>query len=467
MRHVLSLTLLVLATDHGALAVAMDQTPKTMPAVTEKASDDWFENAIAEAANDRKYLMVVVFAPGTDEWTTFNTESLGDERVVNWVQDRANIERISIESTEGRAFSERFGLTRWPSWVIFSSDGRELGRQVGAVDAARVLGRLNASVQSDAVRGKAGAHGWSGEDVLLNLMDVAGEMTNDGSYAQALDYLTWCMDHRVARSPTFAIAHLGDLIEKMATLGRRYEPAETELSRRISKAELDSIRTERPNVFGYYIIKYGHLALDREERAIAFYDRLRKRWPGSNNSAAFATLIYGPLLKAKRYRALAPTVADTDNVDVFLDEARRSGRPAQEVHDLLSGRFEILLGLGKNDDARSLAQKIFAYDKSAAAYVGLAEGAFRSGRSTDTHINYARQGYLLSEGKDARAVIVLAKLMAQKTAKDPDAIDLVRNALKTKFEQADVSALTQCLYDIQSDKIPRRGKINARIRKDR
>ncbi len=446
---------------------AATASAQNAPAIAPKKPANPFTEALARARQERRYLLVSITKDDDEAGTAFNSKTLGHDLIKNWTDHRATILKLSDSDPVAKKLAKQYKIDRSPALLIFASDGTQLGKQVGDSNPERLMKVIAASIRNRAIRGDAGIHSWSGEDVVLNIMDRADALTDKGEYDKALEELNWCMDHPAIHSPLFPVRHMEKLCKTFAKLSQKHPPAKKAFRLRLSRAEFLSLEKERPNVHALYLIKYGFSALDREDKILLHFDRLKGKYPGSHAVSAFADLIYEPLLNAKRYTDLKHTVEDPENVDTFLGESQRTQRSREEVRRLIAARYEILRGLGKSRQADGLAYKVIAYDDSPEAHLALAAAALRSTHSTDKDIEHARTAYLKMEGNNIEAVMTLAKLIAQKTAKDPEAEQIVRLALTRFKDESDLRTLTQCLYDIQSGKIPSRKKANARTARPR
>lgn len=426
------------------------------PAAVSPSEPNAFDQALARAKQEKKYLFVIVLSREDETSRRFDEATLKAPEVVAWMQHKAVLLRLYDDEPIGRNFATTHGMDTLPTLVILASDGRELGRQVGFASASRFLIKVRGAIGSRSIRGKPGIHGWSGEDVVVGTMKRAAKLTAEGKYADALEEYQWCFEHRATRSPVFPVTHLPDLVDGFVALAKVYEPAGKELERKLAKAAADSLKSERPNVQAYYFLKYAYVAQGREDELVRHYDRLRKRYGNGSAPASFARLIYEPLLHARRYEALRETVADPESVDMFLDEARQSHRSSVEVRRLLANRYEILLGLGETRDAKEVERKVLAYDQSAGSYLDLASAALRSGRSTDEHILLARKAHDLFGRKNHHATVVLARLLAARRPRDAEALRMLRDALEHVDSEADRREMEQCIEDIRFNRVPLR-----------
>ncbi len=458
MRRTILVTVLLAAV--GMRAHAQQPAHAT---ITPTSEPDPIADALARAHKDRNYLWVAVCGDSNaKDCRHFDEQTLSAASVKSYMEHRVTLLELDAGTPAGQRFVTQHGIDVLPTVLVLANSGQVLGKSVGDTPPNRFLRVVSAAIQSDAIRGAEGMRSWAGEDVVLKTSDHGAALVAEAKYEEADREYTWCLDHRATRSSMFPVVHLEKLVQRVVALGKVYEPTMKAFLRRLSDAEFASLEHSRPNVYALYLLKYGYLSLDREDKLITHYDRLRQRYPGGNAAPAFATLIYGPLLHARRYEALKRTVSDTEEVALYLQGTRANNVDKSETRKLLAGRYEILLGLGRMKPAKDLAQQMFTYDRSAETYLEFAEAAFRSGHSMDENIAQARSAYDLTEAKSLRAVIVYAKLLAQKTTHSPEAVQVLQQAVRTFDAMTDKNVLTQCLYDVQSGKILPRNSVTAR-----
>ena len=410
-------------------------------------------DALGRAKDEARYLLVVVVNKDDATAASKVGRILSDRNVVEWLEHRAILLELNVGDPGVKQFVDQQQIDTLPAILVLSNNGRELGRQTSPTDAARFVTRINAATQSNAIRTKAGVSSWAGEDVIMRLVHRGRALTAEGQHDEALREFTWCLNHRATHSPLFPATHLEELVEGAVELASQYDPAMKMFRLRLSQAERKSLQSARPHVYSLYLVKFGHLAMGREDKVVGHYDRLLKRWPADTHAELFARIIYGELLSARRYKAIAHTVADPAEIDQLLLESRRNHRDISEAQHVVAGHYEVLLGLGRSRDAEVLVEKMVKYDSSAGTYLALAAAALRSGRATDVNISQARKAYRLTKLKRREAVIVLASLLAQRRAYDAEAIQLLKAAQAELTAKDDQAALSECLRAIQLDEI--------------
>lgn len=434
---------------------AMQPQSDPSPAPAKTAPDNPFDQALSRAKTERKYLVVVVLDKDCPDCDRLAAETLKDADVAKWLEQRAVVLQLSRAESVGENFATSHAVNDFPAVLVFAGDGLELGRQAGYFTPSRFLIKMNAVIESDAIRGEGGLRNWAGEDVVLGAIDRAASLTAEGKHEEALKEYVWCFEHRAAHSPLFVAMNLHRLVAGLADLAQKHGPAKQELLDRLAAAEQETLTKERADTFGLYLIKHGYLALGDEAKIVSHYDRMKARFPKGAGAPAFARLIFEPLLHARRYEDLRPAVDAPEHVDVYLDESRKLRRPPEEVRRLLGTRYEVLLGLGDHEEAETVASKLMGYDQnSPKSLTALAAAAMRSGRAGDPHVAMARKAYLATDGKDLLTVQTLAMLLGQRNPRDDEAQNLLVNAIKAATNEPERKVLGDCLRDIQAGRIP-------------
>jgi len=415
-----------------------------------KSAKDPFSAAVAEAKHERKYLLVVINEDDCQQCAAFESKTLRDPKISAWCDLYAVVLTLNNSTEFGRTFATQHRVHTFLTVLFMVSDGREIGRRVGFMEPARFQTRIDEVIHGDAIRSDALVGPWAGEDVLEAAMDRAASFMLDRKYPEALEQYMWCLDHRAAHSNYFLNSKFQQLIQHIARLGEKYPPAREALEDRIAAAEKETVTYRRATTYLFYLIKFGHIALGEEEKIVAHYDVMKEQLPDSASTAAFGKINYGPLLRAKHYRDLQYSVDDESEVDTILARGEQSGDNGAEVRKLLIARYEVLLGLGKDSEARDVADAFLRFDNSVASYVRLAEAGERTGRITNDLLRYARRAYLYSQQKNAHAAIVLAKLLEREKAGNAQTMRVLNDSLKAVTSDAAKAALRQCIAEIEN-----------------
>jgi len=411
---------------------------------------DPFVAAVAKAKNERKYLFVVVNQDDCPRCATLESKTLHDPKVTAWCDLYALVVSINSSTEFGRAFATEHRVQSFPTVLFMASDGREIGRLAGFMKPGRFQIKINEVINGDTIRTDALAGPWSGEDVLEAAIDRAASLVSDRKYADALAQYAWCLDHKAAHSNYFLNSKFQHLMRQVVALGEKYPPARKDIEDRIAMAERETVYHRRATTYLFYLIKYGYTALGEEEKIVAHYDVMKDQLPDSASTAAFGKIIYGPLLRAKHYQDIQYSVQNTGELDTILEREQETGKSDPETKKILLARYEVLLGLKKDSEARDVSDRFLKLDNSTSSYIRLAEAGERSGRVTNDLLRFARRAYLYSGRKNVHSSIVLARLLEREKANNPQAMQILNESLEAATADVAKKALQSCITEIQN-----------------
>ncbi len=407
-----------------------------------------YEDAIVLATQQHKYLLVAVYEKGCPDCLKLDTDVFKDPEFVKWAADKANILRLYREDPIGRNFSIAHAIEQIPTVLIMANDGRELGREVGFQKAHRFLRRINIAIQSRKIATKGDAV-WAGQDVVLSIMRKAGRLASEGQHEAAFEEYLWCINHRATHAPMFSATYLQDLIDGIAALGEEYAPATEELRKRYDEARRVTLQEKYADIYALYMLRYGAEALGEPEALVPHYDRMKGYWPDSVQVSLLSRLIFEPLLKARRYAEIAYSVERPEDVDLYLEESRSMKRDLTEMCKVLGSRYEVLLGLGRDREARELAAKFSRHYNDVKVYTALATASLHSGQAIRDNVLYARKAFVLQKGRDADATILLALMLTKLDPNDEEAPRILKSAMRRSKDATEAAKLGDVLRAIE------------------
>ncbi len=407
------------------------------------------EDDLRQAVDQRRYLLVAVSRDDCPDCEKFETEALQIQTVRDWVDRFGILVRVNSNDPDAQEFVKAHQIFEFPTLLIMASDASELGRREGFTAASHLLTVIYAAINGEHIRGATMWEPWAGDDVVLGVMERAAKNTAGRLFEEALADYKWCLDHNAARSSIFVQKQLPKLITGLLHLAERYPPARKELSDRAMVAEHE-IAQSRFKAFNFYVVKLAYEALGQPEKIIAFYDFLNRQTPEGSAVKAFRRIIFEHLLNADRYKDIRYAVEDPDEIDQYEEQWGEKGPNKNEVRLLYSTRYRIFLGLGKDSEATEIANRLISIDPGAQTYQALAEAGFDSGRFTDEILQYARAAHRMTGGLDAKAVMVLARLLARQSPNSPEAIRIINKGIEQAATENSKKALQECLAEIDA-----------------
>jgi tetratricopeptide (TPR) repeat protein len=415
------------------------------------AAPEAYTKALGRAAEERKYLFVLFVkddCPECDRFEEYTFESPAHEDWWNWYAVGV---KLNMSDPAVAELAEKMSVETIPTMVFLTNKGNVLGRAVGTDGYMRFALHRKAAIQGKQITSDVVFAPWEGEDVVVAAMKRADRKFLSGDLDAAYRLYSWALDHNVARSASFNGQYLERLITQMVRLGKYYPPALEKIERAIAEAEKNLLGCRSMKAFDLNVIKFGYSALGREEEIVAFYDKLKATLPNSAQLAAFAQIIYEPLLNARRYKDLRYSVSDPEELSHFMFEVGRGVHKPPEVRKLLSCRYEVLLGLGEDERAAEVAKELLRFDDSPASYLALAQAGYRTGRHLRETVQYARRANILYAGKNPRAVMTLARVLAESEKTRDEAIALLRRTIKMSNSERVKEELDACLGEVLTD----------------
>lgn len=215
------------------------------------------------------------------------------------------------------------------------------------------------------------------------------QLAREGQYQEALTEFLWCYDEGMRLVPSLEGIRGSFLLGDISRLAKSYSPARDALTARRSDAEREMI-TGPQALTATRDFAALNTALGEEAATLSYFDRLPTDDP--RRSLLNGLPIYGQLVENKRY-AEATDAMPYAKVDRLLDLATRPSFSAklsperqiehrQEVITMTVRNFEVLVGAGNLDAAKSFAAKLLRYDQSSATLLQLQRAAARAGRPT-------------------------------------------------------------------------------------
>jgi thioredoxin-related protein len=99
---------------------------------------DW-ANMLATAKQNKKPFWVDVYTTWCSPCKKMAKETFTDEEVVKFVKDNFLAYKIDAEKGEGETIAEKYNVEAYPTILIFSAEGKLLGREVGYMDSERFV----------------------------------------------------------------------------------------------------------------------------------------------------------------------------------------------------------------------------------------------------------------------------------------------------------------------------------------
>jgi RNA polymerase sigma factor (sigma-70 family) len=246
-------------------------------------------------------------------------------------------------------------------------------------DGAKLLGALDS-----AAAGKAAAAAEPRVPITHDYVESrykhAQALAKNGQNEEALKEFLWCYDEGMAPLPEYTGVRQSYLLEMIAKLGEKYPPALAALRERRDQTE-QRLQASANDFAATMSFASLNRVLKEGNRTLQFYDQLPAKDP---RKQVFGMMVYEDLTTAQRYRDATqamPYQQMNSMVDAFTTSPAASLRPAQraEVAEDTAKFVEVLAGTGDLVHARTLADRLLAYDGSVETKTILQQHATRAG----------------------------------------------------------------------------------------
>lgn len=108
-----------------------------------------FSRAVVKARNGNKKVFLNAYTPWSKGCRTMAEQVFTNDRVADFCNASfINIE-LDMEKGEGRVLAEKYGITAYPTFLVFDKDRNEVCRVVGVMDAASFLEKLKAGLNPE------------------------------------------------------------------------------------------------------------------------------------------------------------------------------------------------------------------------------------------------------------------------------------------------------------------------------
>jgi thiol-disulfide isomerase/thioredoxin len=448
-----------------------------------------YEQALAEAAKQNKWVMIDFYTTWCPPCKKLDEITWRDPKVIDWLTSNTIALKIDAEAEE--AIARKHGIDAYPTMVLIDPTGRQRGSIIGFVPPEAFLAEAGAYLagKDDVAIAREKLEG-EGEDNPMARQEFAGRLARAEKHEEALENFLWCYDHGLEHDPSYVGVRSSFLLGEIATLGESYPPAldalrtRRDAGERILLQHLDPVkygdppapaRTPQPSLTDilHAVVSPGgndprrayNEALAFHElaamnhyvgdpaRTMTLFETIRADYPQSPLLPMAVTMLFEDLAKAHRYaeidgamdlvREAEQAIGEDGRVVAFLKmQSGADEASAAQMNEMLAYHrarlsqqvamfYEVLLGVGRAEDAERVAQRMLELDASEATYNNLAWGAFLCGKANEKGLEHAQKAMALSRGMEAAVVDTYVRLLAQagKTEEAGQAIEEARSRI--------------------------------------
>lgn len=257
-------------------------------------------------------------------------------------------------------------------------------------DNAKLLAAVAAAKASGVVKVLEEAAPITAQTIVERLKRI-GALTAEGKNEEALREYIWLLDVGMVRVPEFRLTryqNVASLMQQFLAERANYAPAREFLRQRQGELEQQfrAGREDSPDA-AQQIVDFGSInrAMKEEERTLAAFDSLPAN---DGRRRMFGSFVVEQLIDARRYaeaaefRTYSDMLGKIERQEGMMRQGQIKGfTVAREPFLATMGRnFEVLAGIGALADARTLAERLFAFDGSAETRARVQQHLERAGQ---------------------------------------------------------------------------------------
>ena len=424
-----------------------------------------FDAARKLAAKEKKWVFIDFYTTWCMPCKMLDRSTFTDPWVQKWLKEHTV--PLKIDAEREVALAAKYKIQFYPTMTFLNPDGSEFERISGFLPPEEFKKAAQGLEKGMTALDRARQQVKADPDNPMARMELAQLLSMKGKYEEAFKTYIWSLDHDAEKEPELEGMRTSYLVSAILDLGTSYPPAREEVIRRRDLAEKRILKGKgNPADIGLYIS--ANAGLDDAQRSLNTYDRLAAKEETSEAARSFIPFLFDSLLEAGRYATIAQSMDIMSRVDQELQMATMelpltmTDLPAEEIAEIkqmqrqftvrtLANYYQVLLGLGRTEDARRVAQKVLAFDDSAETYNSLAWSAYLSGKPTRENLKQAQRAWELS-GKNSVAVLDTLVRVMHLLGQTDKAIEMCEKELAGNIPDRDAAMLRMCLADLRNAK---------------
>lgn len=354
-----------------------------------------FEKALEQAKKEKKLVFVDFFTTWCGPCKMLDKTTWQDPKVIRWLTE--NTIPLKIDAEKEVELAKRYGVRAYPTMVFIKPDGKILDTIIGYHPPEKFLPKavayLSGKSSVDMAREELKGH----ENDPSYRLRYAGALVDHGEKDKALAELLWCFDSGPKYDPKFREGGLLRVAMYLSSLSKQSDAAKKALL--VRRDQIEKQFATNPNERHLVnLLSVMNRGLNQPERMLAFYDELKAKGDSSKTARrGIGPLVFTSLIEAKRYQDVLDNTGDLTNrfeaseavfqrqsleLTVRLSKEERI-RQLDKIRQSIFGHFgslyEALVGVGRFEEADTLAQKLAKFDNRPETLTLLMNHAVRAG----------------------------------------------------------------------------------------
>jgi thioredoxin 1 len=354
-----------------------------------------FEKALEKAKNEKKLVFVDFFTTWCGPCKMLDKTTWQDPKVIQWLTE--NTIPLKIDAEKEVALAKRYGVRAYPTMVFIKPDGKILDTIIGYHPPEKFLPKavayLSGKSSVDLAREELKGH----ENDPSYRLRYAGALVDQGQTEKALNELLWCFDKGPKIDPSFRDGGWLRVTMYLSSLSKQSDAARKALVARRDQVERQFVATPKDTIL-VNLLSVMNRGLDQPQRMLAFYDELKAKGESTKIArGAIGPFVLRPLLEARRYQEIldnsgntinqfetSETIFQKQSIELGLRLSREERiRQLEKIRRSLvthyATLYEALVGVGRIEEAETLARKLAQFDNRPETLTLLMNHAVRAG----------------------------------------------------------------------------------------
>ncbi len=395
-----------------------------------------------ESAQQAERLVLVYFSePDNVQCDALREQTWSDDAVQRWLG--ANV--VSVELTADKSAEVRADLDvrLLPTVLVLTPQGNVRARVIGFREPDVLLRHLAMQIEASDPLGLARRRFEKDDGNPAGLLTYAKALEEAGKIDEAVERYGQCFEvsRKVAGgyggAQLVVIDELGRLAAESLAAKQTLMKLRDESRKRLLQE--DAHRSD-PAVFAAANGWLGDL-----DDTFKFYERLKVEYPDGLHTRFLREAAVGSALRLRQYDRILSVIDILQHAERAYEryqwDQRRptpEGREAQQFRafeqtafvDRTVKYYEMLVGLGEDENAASVASMILNVDGGSQTYLALARAAVRTERVSPTNAQQVRQAIELADVVEVDAVATLVEILARLDRRDEAARVIIEYAPK-------------------------------------
>jgi len=409
-----------------------------------------------EAARSADRLLLVYFSePDNAQCDAYREQIWSNDAVRRWLG--ANVVAVEMTADTSAKVRADLDVRLLPAVLVLTPDGVVRARVIGFREPNVLIRQLDMQIEASDPLALARRRFEQNKNEPAGMLSYAQALEEAGAVDEAVKHFVQCFEASRKGGHGYGGAQLV-VIDELGRLATDSLPAKQALTRLRDESrqriiEDDGHRSD-PAVFAAANGWLGNL-----DDTLAVYEQLKDRDADGLPTRFLREAAVDSALRLRQYDRIRSLIDILEHAERAYQQYQwDQHRPMPEAGEAAQFRafekrafvdrtvkyYEILVGLGEDDNAASVASMILNVDDGPQSYLALARAAVRAGRVLPANAQQVRQAIELADGVEIDTVAVLVEILARLDRRDEAARAIIESAPRLA-DPADADRLKRIL----------------------